>query len=40
MIVDNMAMQLVSRPQQFDVMVMVRQGCLGMMFVLTKGDIS
>lgn len=24
MIVDNMAMQLVSRPQQFDVMVMVR----------------
>ena len=32
MIVDNMAMQLVSRPQQFDVMVMVSSStsCLAM----------
>ena len=27
MIVDNTSMQLVSRPQQFDVMVMVRREC-------------
>jgi isocitrate dehydrogenase (NAD+) len=28
MIVDNTSMQLVSRPQQFDVMVMVRTSCI------------